>query len=84
MREGGQERKRPERHERGLHDALATKSIGQPSAGEQEASERQRVRVNDPLQGRVRRVEITRQHRQGDVHNRVVDDDDYHHQAENR
>ena len=57
------------------HEQPATaEQVGTAPAEQQEPAERERVRARDPLQTRIREVQILLDRRQGDVHDRDVDD----------
>jgi hypothetical protein len=56
-------------------DALAAEQIAGAAAEEQEAAEGQRVGVDDPLQVALGHVQVGLDRRQGDVHDRRVEDD---------
>ena len=80
---GGQRRHRrgdEEQHQPELQRALAAEAVAEGPGREQQPGEHERVRGDDPLQLGLRRVEVARQRRQGDVEAGVADDDD--HQAE--
>src|SRR5436190_1372377 len=49
--------------------------VPEPAAQEQEAAEDERVGVDDPLQSAVGQVEVVLDRRQGNVHDRRVEDD---------
>jgi len=49
--------------------------VTETAAQEQEATEREEVGVHDPRQGGLREAEIVANRRQGDVHDRAVEDD---------
>jgi len=55
--------------------AAPTEPVTQRAAEKQEAGERQRVRVDHPLQARQTRVEVLADRRQRDVHDGRVEDD---------
>jgi hypothetical protein len=56
-------------------EAPVAVEVAETAAQEQEAAERQEVRVHDPGQGGLREAEIVANRRQGDVHDRAVEDD---------
>ena len=56
-------------------DLLAPGEVAGAAAEEEEAAEDQRVGVDDPLQVRVRHVEVLLDRRQRDVDDRRVEDD---------
>jgi hypothetical protein len=55
--------------------ALAAQQVAKAAAEEQEAAEDEGVGVDDPLQTAVGEVEVRLDRRQGDVHDRRVEDD---------
>jgi hypothetical protein len=56
-------------------DALAPEQVAGSPAEQQETSEEQRVRVDDPLQVGLAQAEVLLDRRQRDVHDRRVEDD---------
>ena len=68
----------------GLERALAPEAVAERAHGQEQAGEDEQVGVDDPLQRRVRRVEVLLQARQGDVEDRVVEPDDHEAQREHR
>src|SRR2546426_7774947 len=48
--------------------------VAERSPEEDEGGERQEIRVDDPLQPRERRAELAAERRQGDVHDRAVEE----------
>jgi len=60
----------------------ATVTIAQRAARQRQAREHERVRVDDPLQLAVRRVEVACEPRKRDVQNRVVEARDDDHEAQ--
>ena len=59
------------RHE----EAAATEQVGEPPAEQERAAEEDGVRRDDPLQARLREVEVALDRGQRDVHDRDVEDD---------
>ncbi len=59
-----------------LEDALAAKAVSHRTAEHQQARERERVRVDDPLQAGERRAQVVVDRRQRHVHDRRVEPDD--------
>ena len=76
--------KTPNTSQADLQGALAAEAIAEAAGGQQQAGEHQRVGVDDPLQLAGGGAELADQRRQGDVHDRAVDDDDEHRQAQHR
>ena len=72
-RSGGQHRDDCESTDTGKQHPPVTEPIPEVAAGEQQAREDERVRVDDPLQTRDSRIQVPRQRRQRDVDDRVVD-----------
>jgi hypothetical protein len=64
-----------EDHQAGLEHALAAEKVTGPGCEEQEAAERDQVRINHPLLIGCRESESGLHGWQGDVHDRRVDDD---------
>ena len=54
-------------------DPLAAEQVGERAGGEHAGREREGVRVDDPLQLGERRIEVLLHRRQGDVHDRDVE-----------
>ena len=73
-REPVEERCDREDHDADEEDALAPDEVACAPAEEQEAAERERVRVDDPLQVGVRHLQVFLDRRQRDVHDRRVED----------
>ena len=65
-----------EQHQAGRERTFASETIAKRPGSEQQAREDDGVGVNDPLQLRALRVQISNDRREGDVENRVVDTDD--------
>ena len=74
---GAQDRGQREQPGAGQEHAPAPEQVGRAAAEHEEAGERQRVRVDDPLQSRGRISEVMPDRRQRDVHDRDVE---HHHQ----
>jgi hypothetical protein len=73
----GPEQARPGEHQESeLQEPLAAEAVAEGPHGEQEPGEDDDVGVDDPLQRRRRRAQLPLQRRDGDVDDRVVDDDD--------
>jgi hypothetical protein len=70
--------------EPGEEDALAPEQVAGAAAEEQEAAERQRVGVDDPLQVALGHVQVGLDRRQRHVHDRRVEDDHELRQADER
>jgi hypothetical protein len=74
-RECIQQRRDREDHDAGEEDPLAADEVACAPAEQQEATEDERVRVDDPLQVGVRHLEVALDRRERDVHDRRVEDD---------
>jgi len=72
-----------EQHHADLHHDLATESVAQPTACEQEPGEDQRIRVDDPLQTARRCLEFSGESGDRHIDDEVVDDDEEDREAEN-
>ena len=64
-----------EQHDPEDEQAPATEQVGGAAAEHEEATEREGVRVDDPLQARRREVQAALNRRQRDVHDGGVEDD---------
>jgi hypothetical protein len=73
---GGGDRAKGEEDETRLQCTLAPEAVGHAAGGQQQSGEDDHIRVDDPLDLAVAGVEVTDQRRDGDVEDRVVDDDD--------
>jgi hypothetical protein len=56
-------------------EAAVPEQVAEPATEEQEAAEGQQVRVHHPGERRLREAEVVADRRQGDVHDRAVEDD---------
>ena len=74
-REPARERGGREQAEPGQEHAAAAEQIAHPAAEQQEAAERERVGVDDPLEAVGGEAEIGLDGGQRDVHDRDVEDD---------
>jgi hypothetical protein len=74
---GGDEDRQPDDEDPPLSDQVA-----EPSGEQQQAAERDQVGVDDPGEVRLREAEIVLNRGQGDVHDRLVEDDHQHPHAE--
>ena len=83
-RERRRERAEPEHDQAELQRAAPAEPVAEAAAGEQQAREHERVRVDHPLQLAVRGVEVAHDRRDGDVEDRVVEDDHQQAEAEDR
>ncbi len=75
LREPVHQRGEREDHEPDQEDPLAPEQVAGAAAEEQEAAEDERVGSDDPLEAGFAQVEILLDRRQGDVHDRAVEDD---------
>jgi hypothetical protein len=69
------ERGRREDRDPDEEEAPVPVEVTETATQKQEAAEREQVRVHDPGQGGLREAEIVPNRRQGDVHDRAVEDD---------
>ncbi len=76
------DRSEPEDDHAELERAAAAEAVAERAGREQQAREHERVRVDDPLQLAVGRVEVADERRDRDIEDRVVDDDDEQAQVE--
>jgi hypothetical protein len=67
-----------------LQDAAAAKTVTEVASDKEQAGERERVRVDDPLERLRGRVELPADRRQRDVDDRVVHNDEQDAEAEHR
>ena len=74
-REAAGQRGGREQAEPGEEDAAAAEQVARPAAEQQQAAERERVGVDDPLEAVGGEPEIGLDRGQGDVHDRDVEDD---------
>ncbi len=58
--------------------------VAESPAEQQESPERQQIGVDDPHQRRLAEAQVVTNGRQGDVHDRRVEDDHEHTQAQHR
>ena len=65
-----------------LQRTAPPEAVTQAARGEQQAREHERVRVDHPLELAVAGVEVAHERRDGDVQDRVVDDDDQQREAQ--
>jgi hypothetical protein len=72
VRRSAQRRSGGEHHNAGGEHAAPSDEVGDRAGREQQGRERQGVGVDDPLQVRQRGAEILLNRRQGDVHDRDV------------
>jgi hypothetical protein len=73
-RETARQRGGREQAEAGEEDAAAAEEVARPAAEQQEAAERERVGVDDPLEAVDREPEIGLDRGKRDVHDRDVED----------
>ena len=66
----------PEHRQPGEQGALAAIAVTETPRRQHQRSKRERVRINDPLQLPRRRLELTHQRRQSNVHDRRIEIDD--------
>ena len=69
-----QQRRDGEDHETDEEDLLAAGEVARAAAQQEEAAERERVRVHDPLQVGLRHLQVGLDRRERDVHDRRVQD----------
>ena len=69
------ERRDGEDDHAGDEEPLPSEQVGRAAAEQEEAAEDERVRVDDPLQARRAEVQAVLDRRQGDVHDRRVEND---------
>ena len=74
-REPAEDRRHGEADQADEEGALAAEEVREAAAQQQQAAERQRVGGDDPLALRVVEAEVGLRRGQGDVHDRVVEDD---------
>src|SRR5439155_26984924 len=74
-RDAGQERRGGEDHEPDEEEPLTSQEVARAPAEQEEAGEDERVRVDHPLQAGLGEAERGLDVRQGDVHDRRVEDD---------
>ena len=82
--ERGRRRRQAEDHQPGGERTLATEAVTERPRGEQEAGEHERVRIDDPLELAHAGAQVADEGGQGDVDDRVVDDDHEEAHAEHR
>ena len=75
LREAAHERAEREHRHTDHEHAAATEHVRRAAAEEQEAAERERVGGDDPLERRLRELEVDRDGRERDVHDRDVEHD---------
>ena len=74
-REPVQERRRREDDEADEEEPLAAEKVAGATAEQEEAAEHERVRIDDPLEVGLAQAEVLLDGREGDVHDRRVEDD---------
>jgi hypothetical protein len=82
--ERGPRREQPEQHHADLHHALAAEPVSEPTTGQQETGEDERIGVDDPLQLARRGLELGGECGDRDVDDQVVDDHEEHRETEDR
>ena len=82
LREAARERCEREDDEAGEEHAPLAVQVAESSAEQQAAAERQQVRVDDPHEGRLGEMEVGADRRQCNVHDRAVEHDHQHAEAE--
>ena len=69
--------------EAGEEHGPAADQVAEPAGEQQQAAERDQVRVDDPREARLREVEVLLDRRQCNVHDGRVEHDHQHADAEN-
>jgi hypothetical protein len=82
LREPAERRGGGEEGEAGHEDGLAPDQVAQAPGEQEQAAEGDQVGVDDPGEGRLREAEVILDRGQGDIHDRLVEDDHQHAHAE--